>query len=34
MMMVTEMTGGYTLLVPATLAVVISYLCRCDFPRA
>ncbi len=26
MMMVTEMTGGYTLLVPATLAVVISYL--------
>jgi CIC family chloride channel protein len=26
MMMVTEMTGGYTLFVPATLAVVISYL--------
>lgn len=26
MMMVTEMTGGYTLLVPATLAVVLSYL--------
>jgi CIC family chloride channel protein len=26
MMMVTEMTGGYTLLVPAALAVVISYL--------
>ncbi|MBI3504415.1 MAG: chloride channel protein [Proteobacteria bacterium] len=26
MMMVTEMTGGYTLLVPATLAVMISYL--------
>ncbi|HEY2848982.1 MAG TPA: chloride channel protein [Gemmatimonadaceae bacterium] len=26
MMMVTEMTGGYSLLVPATLAVVISYL--------
>ncbi len=26
MMMVTEMTGGYTLLVPATLAVILSYL--------
>jgi len=26
LMMVTEMTGGYTLLVPAALAVVISYL--------
>jgi CIC family chloride channel protein len=26
MMMVTEMTGGYALLVPASLAVVISYL--------
>jgi CIC family chloride channel protein len=26
MMMVTEMTGGYTLLVPATLGVIISYL--------
>jgi chloride channel protein, CIC family len=26
MMMVTEMTGGYTLLVPATLAVIVSYL--------
>ncbi|HXD21849.1 MAG TPA: chloride channel protein, partial [Gemmatimonadaceae bacterium] len=26
MMMVTEMTGGYSLLVPASLAVVISYL--------
>ena len=26
MMMVTEMTGGYSLLVPGTLAVVISYL--------
>jgi CIC family chloride channel protein len=26
MMMVTEMTGGYTLLVPAALAVMISYL--------
>jgi len=26
MMMVTEMTGGYQLLVPATLAVVLSYL--------
>lgn len=26
MMMVTEMTGGYTLLVPAALAVVLSYL--------
>jgi len=26
--MVTEMTGGYTLLVPAALAVVISYLVR------
>src|SRR6185312_7436917 len=26
MMMVTEMTGGYTLLVPAALAVMLSYL--------
>jgi CIC family chloride channel protein len=26
MMMVTEMTGGYTLLVPAALAVMVSYL--------
>jgi CIC family chloride channel protein len=26
LMMVTEMTGGYTLLVPAALAVIISYL--------
>jgi CIC family chloride channel protein len=26
MMMVTEMTGGYQLLVPATLAVVVSYI--------
>jgi CIC family chloride channel protein len=26
MMMVTEMTGGYTLLVPAALAVLLSYL--------
>jgi CIC family chloride channel protein len=26
MMMVTEMTGGYTLLVPAALAVLVSYL--------
>ena len=26
LMMVTEMTGGYTLLVPAALAVVVSYL--------
>jgi CIC family chloride channel protein len=26
MMMVTEMTGGYALLVPATLAVILSYL--------
>ena len=26
MMMVTEMTGGYSLLVPAALTVVISYL--------
>jgi len=26
LMMVTEMTGGYTLLVPAALAVMVSYL--------
>ncbi len=33
MMMVTEMTGGYSLLVPATLAVVISYLVQRRFAR-
>jgi chloride channel protein, CIC family len=33
MMMVTEMTGGYTLLVPATLAVVLSYLVQRRFSR-
>jgi CIC family chloride channel protein len=33
MMMVTEMTGGYTLLVPATLAVVISYLVQMRLSR-
>lgn len=33
MMMVTEMTGGYTLLVPATLAVMISYLTQRRFSR-
>lgn len=33
MMMVTEMTGGYHLLVPATLAVVLSYLVQRRFSR-
>lgn len=33
MMMVTEMTGGYALLVPATLAVVLSYLVQRRFSR-
>ncbi|MFI5280657.1 MAG: chloride channel protein [Gemmatimonadales bacterium] len=33
MMMVTEMTGGYTLLVPAALAVVLSYLVQRRFSR-
>ncbi|HEY7566256.1 MAG TPA: chloride channel protein [Gemmatimonadaceae bacterium] len=33
MMMVTEMTGGYQLLVPATLAVVISYLVQTRLSR-
>ena len=33
MMMVTEMTGGYTLLVPAALAVMISYLVQSRLAR-
>ena len=33
MMMVTEMTGGYHLLVPATLAVVLSYLVQMRLSR-
>jgi chloride channel protein, CIC family len=33
MMMVTEMTGGYTLLVPAALAVMISYLVQTRLVR-
>jgi len=33
MMMVTEMTGGYDLLVPAALAVMISYLVQVRFSR-
>ena len=33
MMMVTEMTGGYDLLVPAALAVMISYLIQVRFSR-
>ncbi len=33
MMMVTEMTGGYGLLVPATLAVVLSYLIQVRLTR-
>jgi CIC family chloride channel protein len=33
LMMVTEMTGGYDLLVPAALAVMISYLIQVRFSR-
>jgi CIC family chloride channel protein len=33
MMMVTEMTGGYALLVPAALAVMLSYLVQVRFSR-
>lgn len=33
MMMVTEMTGGYTLLVPAALAVMVSYLVQTRLSR-
>jgi CIC family chloride channel protein len=33
MMMVTEMTGGYGLLVPSTLAVVLSYLVQVQLSR-
>jgi CIC family chloride channel protein len=33
MMMVTEMTGGYGLLVPSTLAVVLSYLVQVQLTR-
>ena len=33
MMMVTEMTGGYQLLVPAALAVMLSYLIQVRFSR-
>ena len=33
MMMVSEMTGGYTLLVPATLAVMISYVVQARLSR-
>jgi CIC family chloride channel protein len=33
MMMVTEMTGGYTLLVPAALAVMLSYLVQSRLGR-
>jgi CIC family chloride channel protein len=33
MMMVTEMTGGYTLLVPATFAVMLSYLIQTRLTR-
>jgi CIC family chloride channel protein len=33
MMMVTEMTGGYTLLVPSALAVILSYLVQTRLSR-